>query len=176
MSYVTTSELEKYTGTVGIDSALAEIYIASAENIVDDYLGFSPLNTSYTLILSGTGFDRIILPVHPITEVTELLIDGVAYDVDNLILDDKWLKSKDGSSIFTDGINNLKLTCRAGYSTLPDIIKLTVLRIASLLATEGNGNIGITNKSFSDGSRTFMNYTNFNKYLQALDNIRIKRF
>jgi hypothetical protein len=57
---------------------------------------------------------------------------------------------------------------------LPDIIKLTGLRIAALLQTEGDNNIGITGKSFGDnGSRTFINYTNFDKYLLPISRYRL---
>jgi hypothetical protein len=54
---------------------------------------------------------------------------------------------------------------------MPNIIKLTGLRIAALLQTESDNNIGITGKSFGDsGSRTFVNYTNFDKYLLPIRN------
>ena len=62
--------------------------------------------------------------------------------------------------------DNIIVTFTAGFSTdLPQIIKLTVLRIAALLQTESNNNIGISGKSFMDGSRTFMNFVNYDKYL-----------
>jgi hypothetical protein len=171
--YVLTSDLSAYAGIDGLDTDLAEIYINTAETIVNEYLGFSPTLSTYTFYLSGSGFDCIILPAHPITELTSITIDGVSLSVNDFILADKFIFSKDGSDAFTSGTNNVVIVCKAGYATIPDIIKLTVLRIATLLATEANGNIGITNKSFNDGSRTFLNYTNFNKYLQVLDNIRI---
>jgi hypothetical protein len=48
----------------------------------------------------------------------------------------------------------------------PKLIIQTVFRIAALLQSEGDSNIGVTSKSFSDsGSRTFINFTNFDKYL-----------
>jgi hypothetical protein len=57
---------------------------------------------------------------------------------------------------------------------LPNIIKLTGLRIAALLQTEGDNNIGVTGKSFGDsGSRTFVNYTNFDKYLLPISKHRL---
>jgi hypothetical protein len=57
---------------------------------------------------------------------------------------------------------------------LPNIIKLTGLRIAALLQTEGDSNIGVTGKSFGDsGSRTFVNYTNFDKYLLPISKHRL---
>lgn len=40
--------------------------------------------------------------------------------------------------------------------TMPSIVKVTVLRIATLMLMEGGENIGVTGKSFSDNSRTFI--------------------
>jgi hypothetical protein len=46
------------------------------------------------------------------------------------------------------------------------LIKNVVLRIASLMLTETSQNIGITSKSFGDsGTRTFINNTDYSKYL-----------
>jgi hypothetical protein len=51
----------------------------------------------------------------------------------------------------------------------PAVIVLTALRIATLLQTESDNNIGITSKTFGDsGTRVFTNYTNFDKYLLPL--------
>jgi hypothetical protein len=56
---------------------------------------------------------------------------------------------------------------------IPSIFKQTLLRLAALLLSEADNNIGITSKSFADsGTRTFINYTNFDKYLQVLSRYR----
>ena len=56
---------------------------------------------------------------------------------------------------------------------IPEIIKLTIMRIAAILQTEGDSNIGITSKSFGDsGTRTFINTVNFDKYLIQISNYR----
>jgi hypothetical protein len=57
---------------------------------------------------------------------------------------------------------------------MPSVFKQTILRIAALLQTESDNNIGITGKSFGDsGSRTFTNYTNFSKYLDPLSKYKL---
>jgi hypothetical protein len=57
---------------------------------------------------------------------------------------------------------------------MPKIIKLTIMRIAAVLQTESDGNIGVTSKSFGNsGDRTFMSYTNFDKYLLPLSNYKL---
>ena len=54
----------------------------------------------------------------------------------------------------------------------PDVIKLTVKRIATLLLMEAGENIGITGKTMPDNSRTFINYTSYMKYLRPIQNYR----
>jgi hypothetical protein len=57
---------------------------------------------------------------------------------------------------------------------MPKIIKLTIMRIAAILQTESDGNIGVTSKSFGEnGDRTFVSYTNFDKYLLPLSNYKL---
>ena len=58
----------------------------------------------------------------------------------------------------------------------PDIIKLTVKKIATLQLMEAGENIGITGKSMPDNSRTFINYTSYMKYLRPVQNYRVEVF
>ena len=53
---------------------------------------------------------------------------------------------------------------------------MAILRIASLMLSEQGGNIGVTSKSFSDQSRTFVNYSNYNKFLNPLSIYRSRNF
>lgn len=55
---------------------------------------------------------------------------------------------------------------------VPDLVKITILRIATLMLMEGGENIGVSSKSFSDNSRTFISYTNYLKYLSPLQTFR----
>lgn len=56
--------------------------------------------------------------------------------------------------------------------TVPRLVKLTILRIATLMLMEGGENIGVTGKSFADNSRSFISYTNYMKYLSPLQTFR----
>jgi len=61
-------------------------------------------------------------------------------------------------------------------AALPVVIKNTILRIAALLHTESQNNIGVTSKSFADsGSRTFVSFTNFKKYLSPISGHKLIR-
>lgn len=55
---------------------------------------------------------------------------------------------------------------------IPELVRLTILRIATLMLMEGGENIGISGKSFSDNSRSFISYTNYHKYLSPLQTFR----
>jgi len=59
------------------------------------------------------------------------------------------------------------------FEPLPGIIQLTVFRIGALLNSESSGNIGITSKSFSDGSRTFIKTQDYEPYLKQISQYRI---
>ena len=59
---------------------------------------------------------------------------------------------------------------------IPEIIKLTVLRIATLMLMEGGENIGVSSKSFADNTRTFISYTNYMKYLSPIQTYRRVEF
>jgi hypothetical protein len=57
---------------------------------------------------------------------------------------------------------------------LPVIFKQTAMRIAALLQTESRNNIGVSGVSFGEsGSRSFVSYTNFDKYLAPLGRYRL---
>lgn len=57
-------------------------------------------------------------------------------------------------------------------SEVPEVVRLTILRIATLMLMEGGENIGVSGKSFADNTRTFISYTNYMKYLSPLQTYR----
>ena len=59
---------------------------------------------------------------------------------------------------------------------IPSVVRLTILRIATLMLMEGGENIGVTGKSFADNSRSFISYTNYSKYLNPLQTFREVEF
>ena len=54
------------------------------------------------------------------------------------------------------------------WDEIPGLVKLTIFRIAALITAESGGNIGITSKSMTDGSRTFIKTTDYSPYLQQI--------
>jgi hypothetical protein len=206
MSYVTVEELQKYSN-VHEDSTLSQNYIDSAENIIENYLGYSPLYKGYSSLLNGNGTKTIGLKAKPIQALLEVIINDINIPVSNFIIENEFIYSKD--ILFFRGKKNIKINYFAGYNILndneqiddditdggnafstfdddvdggnsknhiimPDIIKMTVLRIATLLQTESDSNIGVTSKSFADsGTRTFVNTVNFDKYLIQISKYKL---
>ena len=165
---VTKEELQGFTG-VEFESGnnIADLFIGAAQNIVENYLGYGIESKEYTKHFALHTSNIIKCGVKNITVVKEITIDGVPVE-DYYIDNDKIILKQPVIS------NNIIIKFTAGFSEdLPQIIKLTVLRIAALLQTESNNNIGVSGKSFIDGSRTFTNFTNFSKYLDACSKYKL---
>ena len=167
---VTKEELQGFTG-VEFESGnnIAELFIGASQNIVESYLGYEIESKEYTKHFALHSSNVIKVGVKNITVVSEITIDGTP--VENYYIDNDKIILK--QPVISD---NIIIRFTAGFSEdLPAIIKLTVLRIAALLQTESNNNIGISGKSFIDGSRTFTNFTNFSKYLDVCSKYKLIR-
>lgn len=165
---VTKEELQGFTGVEFEEgNNIADLFIGAAQNIVENYLGYEIETKEYTKHFELHSSNVIKCGVKNITVVKEITVDGTLVE-DYYIDDDKIILNQ---PVISD---NIIVTFTAGFGEdLPQIIKLTVLRIAALLQTESNNNIGISGKSFMDGSRTFTNFTNFDRYLIACSKYKL---
>lgn len=175
---VSTTEFNTYSGNceTGNDVvALKESILKATQEIVTNYLGFNPESEQRDDFISGIGTNRLYLFAHPVTLVASVKIDGAALLSDEYTIDDNYLRMKQG--VWPLGIENVEVVYTAGWSaqTLPQTVKMVILQIATLMLQEAGENIGITGKSFGENSRTFINYTNFEKWLKKLDPYRIMR-
>jgi hypothetical protein len=176
-------ELQKYSNVYG-DDGLQQSYIDSAENIVNTYLGYSPTLHNYNQYFNGTGDNELQLKAKPIQTILSVEINGESIPLSEFYntIDSEFIYY---NKIFPWGKRNIKVEYDAGWGTtidddednsayIPEIIKLTVLRIAALLQTESDSNIGVTSKSFADsGTRTFVNTVDYSRYLIQLSNYKI---
>ncbi|MDD4012478.1 MAG: hypothetical protein PHI83_10055 [Sphaerochaetaceae bacterium] len=71
-----------------------------------------------------------------------------------------------------DGYLGFEAETKWSAQEMPEVVRLSILRVATLMLSESGGNIGLTGKSFDGNSRTFINYSNYRKYLQPLDPFR----
>ena len=153
--------------------ALKESVIASAEDVVIDYLGYCPLLKNYQEEYhNGTGKRTMFLnaknvvSVNCITEDGEYLAD-VELREDCLYRKEKFNENKEYCVDYLAG-------WRIGQ--MPIIIKNTILRVASLMWLETGGNIGLSARTSPDNSKTFISYNNYSKYLAPLEKYRVVRF
>lgn len=139
----------------------------SAQQIVEEYLGYQLLSTNHSEVFEGIEGRRVFLHFLPVQYVDEVKVNGkeilqdygYVFDKESIYLD-RFLKPCDKVFVaYTSGWNK---------NNVPPLIRQTILRIATLLYMEGGENIGVSSRSFSDQSRTFINYTNYSKYLHPL--------
>lgn len=178
---VSIEEFNEYTNNFEDSEAAVQLktfYISAAEQIVSEYLGYSPIQRPYTGVFSGIGDYKLYLHARPIKIVSDLRVDGWTVPLNEILPHDDYIFEKNMTNIFTEGVNNIRCSYIAGFTPeeMPNIIKVTVLRIASLMLQEQGGNIGLTGKSMGDNSRTFINYNDYSKYLKPLQGLRIIKY
>ena len=134
-------------------------YCKSAMEAVKEYLGYDPELQTYTQTIKGDGGALAALQAMPVTEITALSIDGVEADPSQLEWETENYVCFVDNSVFEKG-SRYVITFKAGFQTVPEIIKTTALQIASLIWESGGGNLAVSSTSFADtGSRVFNNFT-----------------
>lgn len=158
---------------------LKESFLTAAQEIVIGYLGYDPTLQQYTdVVLSGSRMHKLYLPSRNITQLHAIEVNRSLLEPSSFVLSGDHIRIMGNHWVFPSGVDNIIISYTAGWdlSHMPCVITLSILRIATLMLSETNGNIGLTGKSFTDNSRTFINYSNYRKYLQPLDSLRIIRF
>jgi len=175
---VSVEQFDTYSGnyeTAEDVVAMKTQMLNAAQKVVEEYLGFDPESKSYDDYVSGIGYAQLYLFAHPITEVVSVEISGVSVPATSFTINGRCLRRNDG--VWPVGIDNIHVSYTAGWSSenVPDVVRMAIVQIASLMLEESGGNIGITGKSFAENSRTFINYTNYKKWLEKLDGLRVMR-
>lgn len=160
MNFITSSELCSFMNkeVESSDTGPAS-YCNSAMEAVKEYLGYDPQNQTYTQTIKGDGGALAALQAMPITEISALSIDGVEADATQLEVESENYVCFKDNSVFVKG-SRYTITFKAGFTTVPEIIKTTALQIGSLIWESGGGNLAVSSTSFADtGSRVFNNFT-----------------
>ena len=177
---VTVDDFNTYTGNYETGTEIDELksqIIVSAEEVVANYLGFDPMTDERSDYVSGIGNNHLYLYAWPITQVDLVSVNGVQLTSDDYSVSAEGRYLRLNAGVWPVGVENIRVDYTAGWTvpTMPAIVKTTILQIASLMLQETGGNIGVTGKSFSENSRSFINYTNYDKWLRKLDPLRIVR-
>jgi len=91
-----------------------------------------------TLKFNGDGTDTLILPTNQI-EIVNLYIDDILQDLSKFYLEYNVLKNID--SVFTKGIQNIKIDANLGYNELPNDLKLAVFILADKIYNDNKNNV-----------------------------------
>ena len=176
---VTIEEFNTYTNDFNDASDIVDMkngFIQTAQDVVSDHIGYNVEETTHDEYLSnGQATPFLWLYGLPVTKVNSISISGSDVDLTSFTIFGRTLRLNDG--VWPIGIGNYHVNYDAGWTaeTAPSVIKDTIKQIASLLLQEAGGNIGITGKSMSENSRTYINYTNYDKWLKKLENYVVKR-
>ena len=174
MYSISIESFQKYTGVYQDDDSLQKEYLEAAINIVENYLGYNIQTQKYELQLNGNGTNQLQLKSKPIKEIISIKINGQDIDTKDISINEEFINY----DIFPTGNKNIKIEYIAGYGDYNNlenkIVYLTILRIAALLQSESDNNIGVTSKSFGEsGGRTFINTVNFDKYLVQISKYKL---
>lgn len=172
---ITVKDLQSFTNVFPEDEFdLQEMYVGSANDTVVNYLGYNPELSSYTKYFDGDEKNILYLPNMHVVEVESVKINNS--EIKNFVVNENKIVLRDG--VFAKGNSNIEVVYKAGWDKdeMPASIKHAALRIAGLMQSEGQNNIGLTGKTIpNEGSRTFYNFTNFNKYLLPISSYKLVR-
>lgn len=153
---ITVEELERFSGVIPQDDAtqtsLLETYIGSAQDIINNYLGF---NAESCINWGEVDVEHVVYSSNGVTFYTD--------------------KNKTIQTTIPQGVTVVLVAGeKYHYFTSeiqvnpPAIVKLVCLEIATLIQTEENSNIGVNTNSDVGVSRTFLNIVDYTKYLQKI--------
>lgn len=157
---VTPSQLSRFSGVYPEEEDLQVIYINSATQRINDYVGFDVMQNeeweqevqTEHIVYSEDGENFFLDP--ELTEPAEIPTGAEVTQV----LDTKY-------HYFTTSVEVVP----------PDVFKLVCLEIATLIQSEEKSNIGVNTQSDFSVNRTFLNVVDFTKYLEKLNAYRITK-
>lgn len=145
---------------------LKKSIISAAEEVVCNYVGYNP----YSHLVESeyhtcSGRNRVELNDANPQSIQEAYLRG--RDVSDCC-------TIRGGALYYKGLqkgDEIEVTYTAGWERrdIPAVFANTILRIASLMFAETGGAIGLTGRTSPDGSKSYINYTNYSKYLSNLD-------
>lgn len=149
--------------------ALKREYLSTAKQYVEQYLGYSIDIHDVTEEHISIHSEDIYLRDFPVCEVYSCKVNGKHLPAPNFSLRGDHVRVK--TCIPCDA--KIEVQYSAGFRKIPDIIEMTILRLASLLKSEANGDIALSSRTYgTDGSRSFYNYQNWDKFMAPLYPLR----
>ena len=169
MGYITKEELEDYVKKYPEENSLLEQYINAAEEMVENYLGYSPEKKEYETVRYGDDGRLFCLEAFPLVELKEVKAGGVEADTGQFRIKSRnYLEFNYGRGVFSsEKLYSFSYT--AGFEKVPDKIKTVALQLASLMWESEGGNLAVSSTTYSDsGSRVFNNFR-ADRFLEELE-------
>lgn len=157
---VTPSQLSRFSGVYPEEEDLQVIYINSATQRINDYVGFD--------VLQNEDWEQEVQTEHIV----------YSENGENFFLDPELTKPAD---IPEGAVVTQVLDTKYHYFTTstkvvpPDVFKLVCLEIATLIQNEEKSNIGVNTQNELGVNRTFLNVVDYTKYLEKLNAYRITK-
>ena len=170
---VSIDEFNTYSGNYEDSDEMNNLKVQllqSATSVVEEYLEYKLVSGLHIDEHIGFNNSKIYLDNKPVVSINAVTINGEDFfDYD---FNCESIYRTDGN-VFKDQ-DKVVVEYETNLNSAPPLVKTTILRIATLMLMEAGENIGITGKSAPDGmSRTFLNYSNYQKYLEPLRNYRV---
>ena len=163
-----TAEINSYVGR-NLESATYTNEVLNFESANFDL----DENTPFDL---GTPQSTVQLKNYPVASVSGTAQITISYDGDPFVLDDDFKVDTDTGTVYfytssTDYQRKLLATYTAGYSTIPDDIKLVALMGVKDLFRSGGvttqGDLNVTSKSVGDFSVNYSQVEGVKSYLES---------
>ena len=177
---ITKIELINYLEQAGhseVEDENLETVINGVSTFFESYCDRTFHSTTYTEYLDGSGVKYLIPNHYPITSVTSIYDDSSwGWGGDYLVDSDDYRIMNDQNTILKDGTwatgdENIKLEYVAGYSTIPDDLKLACLQqcvyeIKMISAKQ------ISHRTLPDGTILYENVSLISLVKMILNNFR----
>lgn len=158
-------DLKEYIGlTTGDHDLLLENLIDRATDLFETYCDRKFAAAAYTEYHDGRGLDKLFPKQWPVNSVTSIHDDSDwTWGADTLIDAGDYRIAHDGyiqmkTSTFSDDVQNVKIVYNGGYSTIPEDLAQACIEQAAWMfkqSPEGSALLGVSAKSFPDGSVSY---------------------
>lgn len=177
MAIITTDELNTYLNDYNDDYdiiALKQAIINAAQSVIENYLGYEIVTGEVdeeTITFINKVEHCILLPKYA-NYISELKTNG---SVITNIVRFGFFYYKDADNLYIN-YKNCEITAKGifAFTTIPDVIKISCLKIASLMYMETNKRIGVSGVQLPDGlGHQYISYNNYDKHLFVLNSYRM---
>lgn len=157
-SLISATELELILQKTFSDSDYKNTLINISSQFIEDYTNRIIKSASYTSYINGNGMYRLFLPNYPITAITsidawniQLQTSSASYTANTDFIyngDEGWIYLYGGWYV---GYKNYKVVYTAGYSTVPDTLKIACAELSGFIDSNSS-KLGLSSETIGDYS------------------------